>query len=157
MLMLFLFEECNDLLDYGNWWMNGLCCLFDLLCCEVNVIVLIDDKVLMMISCEVGVYNIIDLVWIVLCKKLLVLCLVWLCLLFNNGQEMNELELMNVIFDEKLCELVILVKGCGLSDCGIQVCWCFDGQCFCLVCYVVEFICDNWYGPDVWPMLWIIC
>lgn len=85
MLMLFLFEECNDLLDYGNWWMNGLCCLFDLLCCEVNVIVLIDDKVLMMISCEVGVYNIIDLVWIVLCKKLLVLCSVWLCLLFNNG------------------------------------------------------------------------
>lgn len=82
---LFLFEERNDLLDYGNWRMNGLRCSFDLLRREVNVIALIDDKALMMISCEVGVYNIIDLVWIVSRKKLLVSRSVRLRLSFNNG------------------------------------------------------------------------
>lgn len=58
-------EERNDLLDYGNWRMNGLRCSLDPLRREVNVTALTDDKALMMISCEAGAYNTIDLAWIV--------------------------------------------------------------------------------------------
>ncbi|STF40708.1 protein [Escherichia coli] len=37
-------EERNDLLDYGNWRMNGLRCSLDPLRREVNVTALTDDK-----------------------------------------------------------------------------------------------------------------
>lgn len=59
-------EERNDLLDYGNWRMNGLRCSLDPLRREVNVTALTDDKALMMISCEAGAYNTID--WHGLCR-----------------------------------------------------------------------------------------
>ncbi len=148
-------EERNDLLDYGNWRMNGLRCSLDPLRREVNVTALTDDKALMMISCEAGAYNTIDLAWIVSRKKPLASRPVRLRLPFNNGQETNELELMNATFDEKSRELVTLAKGRGLSDCGIQARWRFDGQRFRLVRYAAEPTCDNWHGPDAWPTLWI--
>ncbi|EFJ1160280.1 DUF1176 domain-containing protein [Escherichia coli] len=116
---------------------------------------LTDDKALMMISCEAGAYNTIDLAWIVSRKKPLASRPVRLRLPFNNGQETNELELMNATFDEKSRELVTLAKGRGLSDCGIQARWRFDGQRFRLVRYAAEPTCDNWHGPDAWPTLWI--
>ncbi|XPE53430.1 DUF1176 domain-containing protein [Shigella flexneri] len=60
----------NDvLLDYGNWRMNGLRCSLNPLRREANVTALTDDKALMMISCEAGAYNTIDLAWIVSRKK----------------------------------------------------------------------------------------
>ena len=148
-------EERNVLLDYGNWRMNGLRCSLDPLRREVNVTALTDDKALMMISCEAGAYNTIDLAWIVSRKKPLASRPVRLRLPFNNGQETNELELMNATFDEKSRELVTLAKGRGLSDCGIQARWRFDGQRFRLVRYAAEPTCDNWHGPDAWPTLWI--
>ncbi len=74
---------------------------------------------------------------------------------FNNGQETNELELMNATFYEKSRELVTLAKGRGLSDRGIQARWRFYGQRFRLVRYAAEPTCDNWHGPDAWPTLWI--
>lgn len=104
-------EERNDLLDYGNWRMNGLRCSLDPLRREVNVTALTDDKALMMISCEAGAYNTIDLAWIVSRKKPLASRPVRLRLPFNSGQETNELELMNATFDEKSRELVTLAKG----------------------------------------------
>ena len=113
-------EERNDLLDYGNWRMNGLRCSLDPLRREVNVTALTDDKALMMISCEAGAYNTIDLAWIVSRKKPLASRPVRLRLPFNNGQETNELELMNATFDEKSRELVTLAKGRGLSDCTFR-------------------------------------
>lgn len=104
----------------------------------MNVTALTDDKALMMISCEAGAYNTIDLAWIVSRKKPLASRPVRLRLPFNNGQETNELELMNATFDEKSRELVTLAKGRGLSDCGIQARWRFDGQRFRLVRYAAE-------------------
>ena len=62
---------------------------------------------------------------------------------------------VNATFDEKSRELVTLAKGRGLSDCGIQARWRFDGQRFRLVRYAAEPTCDNWHGPDAWPTLWI--
>ncbi|MCU8650284.1 DUF1176 domain-containing protein, partial [Escherichia coli] len=54
-------EERNDLLDYGNWRMNGLRCSLDPLRREVSVTALTDDKALLMIGCEAGAYNTVDL------------------------------------------------------------------------------------------------
>lgn len=53
-------EERNDLLDYGNWRMNGLRCSLDPLRREVSVTALTDDKALLMIGCEAGAYNTVD-------------------------------------------------------------------------------------------------
>lgn len=54
------------------------------------------------------------------------------------------MELMNAVFDEKSRELVTLAKGRGLTDCGIQTRWRFDGQRFRLVRYAEEPSCDGW-------------
>ncbi len=62
-------DDRNDLKYYGNWRMNGLRCSLDPLRREVNVTALTDDKALMMISCEAGAYNTIDLAWIVSRKQ----------------------------------------------------------------------------------------
>ncbi len=62
-----------------------------------------------------GAYNTIDLAWIVSRKKPLASRPVRLRLPFNNGQETNELELMNATFDEKSRELVTLAKGARIK------------------------------------------
>lgn len=148
-------EERNDLLEYANWRMNGFRCSLDPMRREVRVTALTDDKTLMMIGCEAGAYNTIDLAWIVSRKKPLTSRSLRLRLPFNSGAESNDMELMNATFDEKSRELVTLAKGRGLTDCGIQTRWRFDGQRFRLVRYAQEPSCDNWHGPDAWPTLWI--
>ncbi len=55
---------------------------------------------------------------------------------------------MNAFFDEKTRELVTLAKGRGLTDCGIQTRWRYDGDRFRLVRYAEEPSCDSWHGPD---------
>lgn len=72
---------------------------------------LTDDKALLMIACEAGAYNTIDLAWIVSRKKPLASHAVRLRLPFNSGAESNDMELMNAVFDEKSRELVTLAKG----------------------------------------------
>lgn len=148
-------EERNDLLDYGNWRMNGIRCSLDASRRDVRVTALTDDKALMMISCEAGAWNTVDLAWIVSRKKPLASHAVRLRLPFNNGSGSREMELMNASFDEKTRELITLAKGRGITDCGIQTRWRFDGQRFQLVRYAEEPSCDNWHGPDAWPTLWI--
>lgn len=107
-------------MDYGNEWMINSYCFFDFFCCEICVIVLMDDKVLLMISCEFGVYNIVWLVWLVFCQCFYVVYQVWLMLLFQLlGEVLWEIELINVSYDDCCYELVILDKGCGVGDCGI--------------------------------------
>lgn len=148
-------DERNDLLDYGNWRMEGIRCSLDPSRREVRVTALTDDKALLMIACEAGAYNTIDLAWIVSRKKPLASYAVRLRLPFNSGAESNDMELMNAVFDEKSRELITLAKGRGLTDCGIQTRWRFDGQRFRLVRYAEEPSCDGWHGPDAWPTLWI--
>ncbi|ATF48632.1 DUF1176 domain-containing protein [Citrobacter freundii] len=148
-------QERNDLLDYGNWRINGLRCSLDPMRREVRVSALTDDKALLMIGCEAGAYNTIDLAWIVSRSKPLTSRSVRLSLPFKTDAESNDMELTNAAFDEKSRELITLAKGRGLSDCGIQTRWRFDGQRFRLVRYAQEPSCDNWHGPDAWPTLWI--
>ncbi|HFZ8995764.1 TPA: DUF1176 domain-containing protein [Citrobacter freundii] len=148
-------DELNDLLDYGNWRMNDIRCSLDPARRDVRVAALTDDKALMMISCEAGAYNTVDLAWIVSRKKPLASRPVHLLLPFKTDGGSSEMELMNTLFDERSRQLMTLAKGRSHGDCGIQTYWRFDGQRFRLARYAEEPSCDNWHGPDAWPTLWI--
>lgn len=94
-------QERSDLLDYGNWRINGLRCSLDPMRREVRVSALTDDKALLMIGCEAGAYNTIDLAWIVSRSKPLTSRPVRLSLPFKTDVESNDMELTNAAFDEK--------------------------------------------------------
>ncbi|MGX5100663.1 DUF1176 domain-containing protein [Enterobacter cloacae] len=147
--------ELNDLLDYGNWRMNHSQCSLDPNRREVRVTALTDDKALMIISCEAGAYNTVDLAWVVSRKTPFAARSVRLRLPFTPSSQSSDMELMNTRFDEKTRELTTLALGRGIGDCGIQTRWRYDGQRFRLVRYAEEPSCDNWNGPDAWPTLWI--
>lgn len=148
-------SELNDLLDYGTWRMNNSQCSLDPNRREVRVTALSDDKALLIVSCEAGAYNTVDLAWLVSRKKPFSSRSVRLRLPFTPSSGSSEMELMNARFDEKTRELTTLALGRGIADCGIQTRWRFDGQRFRLVRYAEEPSCDNWNGPDAWPTLWI--
>lgn len=105
-------EERDDLLDYAAWRVNGIRCSLDPLRRETQVSALTDDKALLIVNCEAGAYNTIDLAQVV-SRKTLVSRAVRLRLPFNRGVESNDMELMNAFFDEKTRELVTLAKGRG--------------------------------------------
>ncbi|MCM7513728.1 DUF1176 domain-containing protein [Enterobacter hormaechei] len=148
-------SELNDLLDYGAWRMNRSQCSLDPNRREVRVTALTDDKALMIISCEAGAYNTVDLAWLVSRKKPFSARSIRLRLPFTPSSQTSDMELMNASFDEKTRELTTLALGRGIGDCGIQTRWRFNGQRFRLVRYAEEPSCDNWNGPDAWPTLWI--
>lgn len=148
-------EERSDLVDYGTWRMNNSQCSLDPTRREVRVTALTDDKALLMISCEAGAYNTVDLAWLVSRQKPFASHAVRLRLPFVASSESSDMELMNASFDEKSRELTTLALGRGIADCGIQTRWRFTGQRFRLVRYAEEPSCDNWHGPDAWPTLWI--
>ncbi|VEA34577.1 putative periplasmic protein [Salmonella enterica subsp. enterica] len=74
-----------------------------------------DDKALLIVNCEAGAYNTIDLAWVVSRKKTLASRAVRLRLPFNRGVESNDMELMNAFFDEKTRELVTLGERAGVN------------------------------------------
>lgn len=148
-------EERNDLMDYGTWRINTSQCSLDPLKREVSVGVLSDDKALLMVSCEAGAYNTINLAWIVSRQKPFAARPVLLHLPFQPQDASRDLELINASFDEPTRELVTLAKGRGLGDCGVQTRWRFDGQRFRLVRYAAQSVCDGWQGADAWPTQWI--
>ena len=148
-------EELNDLLDYGTWRMNNSQCSLDPNRREVRVTALTDDKALLIVSCEAGAYNTVDLAWQVSRKKPFSARNIRLRLPFTPSSNSSEMELMNASFDEKTRELTTLALGRGIGDCGIQTRWRFDGQRFSLSRYAQQPTCDNWQGPDAWPTLWI--
>ena len=148
-------EELSDLLDYGTWRMNNSQCSLDPVRREVRVAALSDDKALMMIGCEAGAYNTVDLAWLVSRKKPFASRPVRLRLPFTPANDNPDLELMNVEYNEKTKELTTLAKGRGLGDCGVSTRWRYDGQRFRLVRYAEEPSCDGWNGPDSWPILWV--
>ncbi|MGP3592175.1 DUF1176 domain-containing protein [Vagococcus sp. WN89Y] len=148
-------EELNALLDYANWRLNNSQCSLDPMRREVRVTALTDDKALLIIDCEQGAYNTVDLAWLVSREKPLSSRPVRLRLPFTPDNGNDEMELMNPVFDEKTRELTTLSKGRALADCGISTRWRFDGQRFRLVRYAQEPTCDNWHGPEAWPTLWV--
>ena len=93
--------ELNDLLDYGTWRMNNSQCSLDPNRREVRVTALTDDKALLIVSCEAGAYNTVDLAWLVSRKKPFTARSVRLRLPFTPSSQSSDMELMNASFDEK--------------------------------------------------------
>lgn len=148
-------EERSDLLDYGTWRINTSQCSLDPQRREVSVGALSDDKALLMVSCEAGAYNTINLAWLVSRQKPFAARAIQLRLPFQPQDTSRDVELINATFDEQTRELVTLAKGRGLGDCGVQTRWRFDGQRFRLVRYAAQSVCDGWQGADAWPTQWI--
>lgn len=148
-------QERNDLMDYGSWRIDTSQCSLDPQKRDVSVGALSDDKALLMVSCEAGAYNTINLAWLVSRQKPFAARPVQLHLPFKPQDTSRDLELINATFDEESRELVTLAKGRGLGDCGVQTRWRFDGQRFRLVRYAAQSVCDGWQGADAWPTQWI--
>ncbi|WP_338557415.1 DUF1176 domain-containing protein [Erwinia sp. E_sp_B01_3] len=148
-------DETTGLIDFGTWRVNTDECSLDPQRREVSVAPLSDDKALLLISCEMGAYNVIDLAFEVSRTQPYVAKGLSLALPFvPPGHGDKQLELINAEYDANTGELMTYSKGRGLGDCGNASRWQFTGNQFVLADYAEEGTCDAWHGSDDWPALW---
>jgi hypothetical protein len=149
-------QETTGLIDYGTWRVNTDNCSLDPLRREISVAPLTDSKALLLISCETGAYNVIDLAFEVTRSQPYVSRGITLNLPFTPPSRTdNQLELVNAEFDASNGQLYTFSKGRGLGDCGVATRWQFDGNAFVLAEYAEEKTCDAWHSSDDWPTLWV--
>lgn len=149
-------EETSGLIDYGTWRINTDSCSLDPMRREVSVAPLTDSKALLLISCETGAYNVIDLAFEVTRSQPYVARGLLLTLPFTPPSETdNQLDLVNAEYDANTGFLYTFSKGRGLGDCGTATRWQFDGSEFVLAEYAEEKTCDAWHSSDDWPTLWV--
>ncbi|HAU5562825.1 TPA: DUF1176 domain-containing protein [Serratia fonticola] len=149
-------EETSGLIDFGTWRVNTDNCSLDPLRREVSVAPLTDTKALLLISCEAGAYNVIDLAFEVTRSQPYVARGLTLTLPFTPpGRSDNQMELVNAEFDASSGLLYTFSKGRGLGDCGVATRWQYDGNDFVLAEYAEEKTCDAWHSSDHWPTLWV--
>lgn len=149
-------DEASGLIDYGTWRINTDSCSLDPMRREVSVAPLTDDKALLLVSCESGAYNVIDLAFEVTRSQPYVARGLTLTLPFTPASRNdNQLELVNAEYDASSGFLYTFSKGRGLGDCGIATRWQFDGNEFVLAEYAEEKTCDAWHSSDDWPTLWV--
>ncbi|QKJ88146.1 DUF1176 domain-containing protein [Paramixta manurensis] len=149
-------DETTGLIDFGTWRVNADECSLDPMRREVSVAPLSDEKALLLVSCEMGAYNVIDLAFEVTRSLPYVARGLTLTLPFvppNHGDK--QMELVNAEYDASRSELLTFSKGRGLGDCGNATRWQFDGREFVLAEYAEESTCDAWHGSDDWPTLWV--
>ncbi len=148
-------EESTGLIDFGTWRVNTDRCSLDPQRREVSVAPLSDEKALLLVSCEMGAYNVIDLAFEVTRTQPYVARGLTLTLPFMPPhQSEKKLELINAQYDASKSELVTYGKGRGLGDCGTVTRWQYNGRDFVLAEYAEEGTCDAWHGSDDWPTLW---
>ncbi|HBT28635.1 MAG TPA: DUF1176 domain-containing protein, partial [Erwinia persicina] len=148
-------EESSGLIDFGTWRVNSDSCSLDPLRREVSVSPLSDDKALLLVSCEMGAYNVIDLAFEVTRTAPYVSKSITLTLPFSlPDRSDNNLELVNADFDAARGELLTFSKDRGLGDCGVATRWQYNGREFVLAEYAQEKTCDAWHSSDQWPVLW---
>lgn len=148
-------EETSGLIDFGTWRVNTDRCSLDPQRREVSVAPLSDSKALLLVSCEMGAYNVIDLAFEVTRTQPYVARGLTLTLPFTPPQHSDrKLELVNAQFDASKSELLTFSKGRGLGDCGTATRWQYNGRNFVLAEYAEEGICDAWHSSDGWPTLW---
>lgn len=148
-------DETSGLIDFGTWRVNTDECSLDPQRRQVSVGPLTDDKALLLISCEQGAYNVIDLAFEVTRAEPYVARGLSLELPFvPPNQSERQMELVNADFDADRGELLTYSKGRGLGDCGVASRWQYDGNQFVLAEYAQESTCDAWHSSDDWPTLW---
>lgn len=149
-------DEINGLIDYATWRVNTRECSLDPMRREVSVAPLTDDKALLLVSCEMGAYNVIDLAFEVTRKQPYAARGITLDLPFTPpNRNQRQMELMNAEYDAASGQLVTWSKGRGLGDCGNASRWQFTGKTFELAEYTEESTCDAWHGSNDWPALWV--
>jgi len=149
-------EETSGLIDYGTWRITTDNCSLDPLRREVSVAPLTNSKALLLVSCETGAYNVIDLAFEVTRSQPYVSRGLTLNLPFvPPARSDTQLELVNAEFDASNGLLYTFSKNRGLGDCGTATRWQFDGSAFVLAEYAEEQICDAWHSSDDWPTLWV--
>lgn len=149
-------DETSGLIDYGTWRVNTDSCSLDPLRREVSVAPLTDQRALLLVSCEMGAYNVIDLAFEVTRSPPYVARGITLTLPFTPpGASDRQLELINAEYDAASGQLYTFGKGRGLGDCGRATRWQFDGTRFVLAEYAEESTCDAWHSSDDWPTLWV--
>jgi len=149
-------EETSGLIDYGTWRINTDSCSLDPMRREVSVAPLTDQKALLLVSCEMGAYNVIDLAFEVTRSQPYVARGMTLTLPFTPpGVSERQLDLINADYDAATGQLYTFGKGRGLGDCGRATRWQFDGTRFVLAEYAEESTCDAWHSSDDWPTLWV--
>ncbi|MDU4093341.1 MAG: DUF1176 domain-containing protein [Pantoea sp.] len=149
-------EETTGLIDYGTWRVNTDECSLDPMRREVSVAPLTDSKALLLVSCEMGAYNMINLAFEVTRTQPWQSRRLTLSLPFSApGHSDKQLEIINAEYDAANAQLFTYAKGRGLGDCGIATRWQFNGQEFGLAEYAEERTCDAWHGSDEWPTLWV--
>nr|WP_154324679.1 DUF1176 domain-containing protein [Pantoea sp. 201603H] len=149
-------EESRGLIDFGTWRVNTNECSLSPMRREVSVAPLTDDKALLLVSCEMGAYNVIDLAFAVTRTQPYTARGITLNLPFTppNGNG-KHLELINAEYDATTSQLLTFSKGRGIGDCGNASRWQFDGEEFVLAEYAEEGTCDAWHGSSDWPTLWV--
>ncbi|EXU74815.1 MULTISPECIES: DUF1176 domain-containing protein [Erwinia] len=148
-------SESTGLIDFGTWRINADECSLDPQRREVSVSPLNDKKALLLVSCEMGAYNVIDRAYEVTRSEPYVVQQITLTLPFAPpGNTYKQMELVNAAFDPDTSQLVTFSKGRGLGDCGVTSRWQYTGSEFVLVEYAQEQTCDAWHGSDDWPTMW---
>ncbi len=149
-------EENRGLIDFATWRINANECLLDPLRRKVTVDPLSDDKALLLVSCEMGAYNVINLAFEVTRTQPYVARGLTFNLPFTPpNHKMKKMELMNAEYDTLTGELLTFSKNRGLGDCGTATRWQYNGREFVLAEYAEENTCDAWHGSDDWPTLWV--
>ena len=149
-------DETSGLIDFGTWRVNAENCSLDPMRREVSVAPLTDSKALLLIGCEMGAYNVIDLAFEVTRSQPYVARGMSLTLPFTPPSRSDrQLELINADYDAASGQLYTFNKGRGLGDCGSASRWQFNGTQFELAEYAEESTCDGWHSSEDWPTLWV--
>lgn len=149
-------DETRGLIDFGSLHINSDNCSLDVQRREVSVSPLTDDKALLLVGCEMGAYNIIDLAFEVTRQPPYIPQHIALTLPFvPPDSNERQLEPINAEYDAVSGELLTFSKTRGLGDCGVATRWQFNGREFVLAEYAQESTCDAWNSSDRWPTLWV--
>ncbi|KAB8309568.1 DUF1176 domain-containing protein [Erwinia endophytica] len=149
-------DEMAGLTDFGIWRVNTNECPLEPARRKVTVWPLSDEKALLLVNCEMGAYNVIDLAFEVTRTQPYVAKGITLKLPFvPPGRGKKQIELINANYDPDKEVLRTFSKGRGLGDCGVTTRWQYHEHKFELVEYAQEQTCDAWHGRDDWPTLWV--
>lgn len=149
-------KETRGLIDFAGRYVSADSCSLEPERRQISVSPLSDDKALMLVGCEKGAWNLIDLAYEVTRGPPYIAKNIRLVLPFSPPDEgSRELELINTEYNVSSGELMTFSKNRGLGDCGVTTRWQYNGREFMLVEYAQEKTCDAWSDSAGWPTLWV--
>jgi len=149
-------EETRDLIDFAGLYVSRDSCSLNPNRREIAVSPLTDEKALLLIGCEMGAWNLIDLAFEVTREPPYMAKTIQLILPFSpSDRGSRQLELINTEYNASRGELMTFSKTRGLGDCGVATRWQYNGREFVLAEYTQENTCDAWNSSDRWPTLWV--